>query len=334
MLDVQQFINSADTYEIDALSGFASAHPDLVRWNESPSFVVRRQQAENKVAIVSGGGSGHEPLHTGFVGAGMLDAAVPGHVFTSPTPGQIVAATSAVAGDAGVLLLVKNYTGDVINFRLAAEILGAGGTRIRSVIVDDDLATETDDAGQPGRRGTAATLVVEKVCGAAAEAGATLDEVAAHAVRVASRSRSLAVSYSGSQLPGSGTRSFEVPAEEIEFGVGIHGERGIARQPLQPVSDLVADMVDAIATSLTVRQGSDVIAVVNGLGATPAAELYVAFGELERCLKERGVTIARNLVGSYVTALDMRGFSVTLTVADKKTLELWDAPVRTTALSW
>lgn len=334
MLDVHQFINGADSYEADVLDGFARAHAGLVRWNRAPSYVVRRNPAPDKVALVSGGGSGHEPLHSGFVGDGMLDAAVPGHVFTSPTPEQVIAATKAVAGDAGALLVVKNYTGDLINFRLAAEILDASGVRVRSVVVDDDLATETDGDGDPGRRGTAATLVVEKVCGAAAERGATLDEVADLATRVVARSRSLAVSFSGAQLPGSSIRSFEVPADEVEFGVGIHGERGTARHPLRPVRELVAELTARISGALDLASGHRVVAVVNGLGATPAAELYLAYGELAGCLERAGVRLARGLVGTYVTALDMRGLSVTLTVADEEILALWDDPVRTAALAW
>jgi dihydroxyacetone kinase-like protein len=329
---VRQLVNDPDDLVAEALRGLEQAHPDLVRYHADPAYVVRAEAAWPKVALVSGGGSGHEPLHTGFVGPGMLDAAVPGAVFASPTAFQVRAAVVAADHGRGVLLIIKNYTGDVLNFTIAAELAAEDGVEVRTVLVDDDLATESTEG--PGRRGTAAVVAVEKICGAAAERGASLDELAALAERVTSSARTLALALSSCTHPGESRPSFELADDEIEFGVGIHGEHGIERRPFAPVRKLVADLADPIVTALGLTPGEQVIAIVNGLGATHGLELSAAHQDLRAHLSSLGIEVARSLVGSYVTALDMRGCSITLLRADAELLELWDAPVRTPALTW
>jgi dihydroxyacetone kinase-like protein len=331
----RQFVNDPQEHVREGLAGFERANARLVRWNRDPSFVVRATPAAApKVGLLSGGGSGHEPLHTGFVGVGMLDAAVPGAVFSSPTAAQVEAATRAVDTGSGVLHIVKNYTGDKLNFSIAAELAAADGIEVQTVVVADDLATDSDDPGSPGRRGTAAVVAVEKVCGAAAERGASLAELAALGERVADGSRSMAVALTAPAHPGDGRPSFELREDEVELGVGIHGERGVSRAPFARADDLGAGLAAPVADALELEPGDEVIAIVNGLGATHPIELSVVFGAAARLLDERGVTVARALVGPYVTALDMAGCSVTLTRADPEILELWDAPVRTPGLTW
>ncbi|GAA4867325.1 dihydroxyacetone kinase subunit DhaK [Kitasatospora terrestris] len=330
---MKKLINSPETVLPDALAGFAAAHPELTV--DLGARVVRRTAAPSapKTALVSGGGSGHEPLHAGFVGPGMLDAACPGEVFTSPVPDQILTAAQAVHSGAGVLFVVKNYTGDVMNFRLAAELAAEAGIEVRSVLVDDDVAVE-DSTWTAGRRGTGATVAVEKLAGALAERGAPLDAVAALAERVDAASRSFAVALTAATTPAAGRPGFDLPEDEIEVGVGIHGEPGRRRAPLRPARELVAEVVDTVLADHRLTSGDQVIALVNGLGATPLLELYLVFGEVHARLAERGIRIARNLVGNYVTSLDMAGFSLTLTKADPELLDLWDAPVSTPALTW
>ncbi|MEV4601684.1 dihydroxyacetone kinase subunit DhaK [Amycolatopsis sp. NPDC049253] len=329
---VRQLVNDPDDLVAEALRGLAAGHPSLVRHHAQPAYLVRAEPGEPKVALVSGGGSGHEPLHTGFVGAGMLDAAVPGAVFASPTAFQIRAAIRAADRGRGVLLIVKNYTGDVLNFGIAAELAAEDGLDVRTVLVDDDLATEGTEG--PGRRGTAAVVAVEKICGAAAERGASLDELVALATRVAGSARTLAVALAACTHPGESRPSFELADDEVEFGVGIHGEHGIERRPFAPVRELVASLAAPIAAALDLTAGDEVIAIVNGLGATHGLELAAAHRDLVAHLRGIGVEVARALVGSYVTALDMRGCSITLLRAAPDLLELWDAPVRTPALTW
>ncbi|MBB6120089.1 dihydroxyacetone kinase subunit DhaK [Nocardiopsis algeriensis] len=328
----RQFVNDPGDVVAEALEGFAAAWPGHVRLNADPAYVVRARPASGKVAVVSGGGSGHEPLHVGFVGTGMLDAAVPGAVFTSPTAVQIRAASRAVDTGRGVLHVVKNYTGDVLNFRIAGELLADEGVESGIVLVDDDLATDTDDG--PGRRGTAAAVVVEKVCGAAAERGADLAELTALGRRVAAGSRTLSVALAAGAHPGQSRPSFELPGDEVEFGVGIHGERARQRRAFGPSREIVPQMVSPLAEALGLGRGSRVLAVVNGLGATSDLELYGVFREARRVLKDAGVDVVRSLVGTYVTSLDMAGCSLTLVRADDEVLELWDAPVATPALTW
>ncbi|MEV5755072.1 dihydroxyacetone kinase subunit DhaK [Actinoallomurus sp. NPDC052308] len=333
-MPVRQLVNDPADLVPEALRGFARAHPALVRHNEDPAFVVRAWQEGAKVALVSGGGSGHEPLHVGFVGEGMLDAAVPGAVFASPTAYQIKAAIEAADRGQGVLLIVKNYTGDVLNFQIAAELAADDGIETRTVLVDDDLATDGQDEGGPGRRGTAAVVAVEKICGAAAERGASLDDLLALGERVTRSARTLALALASCTQPGQDRPSFDLADDEIEFGVGIHGEHGVARRPYGPVRDLVGELTRPIVKTLELGHGDSVIAIVNGLGSTHDLELAAVHGELTAILDDLGVDVARSLVGSYVTSLDMRGCSITLLRADDELVELWDAPVRTPALTW
>jgi phosphoenolpyruvate---glycerone phosphotransferase subunit DhaK len=330
-----QLINSPDAVVSEALEGFEHANRNLICWNREPSFVHRAEApAGPKVALVSGGGSGHEPLHGGFVGYGMLDAAVPGAVFASPTAAQIQAATEHVDLGRGVLHIVKNYTGDVLNFSIAAELAAAGNVEIETVLVDDDLATDGTDPDGPGRRGTAAVIAVEKICGAAAERGADLHEVAWLGRRVVSDARSMAVALSGCTHPGQREPSFALKANEVELGVGIHGERGRERRALAPAAELATELVQPVTDALGLEAGERVIAIVNGLGATTSLELSIVYREVAQLLERRGVAIARSLLGAYITSLNMAGCSVTLVRVDDQLLGLWDAPVITPALRW
>jgi phosphoenolpyruvate---glycerone phosphotransferase subunit DhaK len=330
---VKKFVNEPGAVVREALAGLAAAHPRL-RVDLDAQLVVRADApVAGKVGLVSGGGSGHEPLHAGFVGPGMLDAAAPGAIFTSPVPDQILAATKAVDGGAGVLHVVKNYTGDVLNFQLAAELAGDEGIEVATVLVDDDVAVE-DSTYTAGRRGTGATLIVEKVAGALAAEGAPLTEVAALGTQVNERSASFAVALHGATVPGADRPGFVLADDEMEIGVGIHGEPGRRRGPVVPAGEVVTLMLDAILGAKPLPSGAPVIVIVNGLGGTPLIELYLLFGEVSRQLGEHGVQIARSLVGNYVTSLDMQGASLTVCRADDQVLRLWDAPVRTPALSW
>ena len=330
----RQFLNDPETLVAQALEGFERSNSDIVRWNREPSFVVRADDDQRpRVAIVSGGGSGHEPLHTGFVGRGMLDAAVPGGIFASPSMIQVKAATDAVDRGLGVVHVVKNYTGDVINFGLARDLAIDEGLAVETVIVDDDLATDGSDDG-PGRRGTAAVIAVEKICGAAAEAGADLARVVALGQQVAAGSRSLAIALTACTHPGAPGPSFELAEGEIEFGVGIHGERGIDRRAFAPARELAEMLLWPVAAALALERGERVIAIVNGLGSTHPLELSLMFTEAADLLDGSGVEVARSLVGSYVTSLDMAGCSITLVRATQELIELWDAPVCTPGLRW
>lgn len=330
---MKKFINAPDAVVREALAGVAAAHPDL-RVDFEAQIVVRADApVAGKVGLVSGGGSGHEPLHGGFVGAGMLDAAAPGEVFTSPVPDQILAATRAVDGGAGVVHIVKNYTGDVLNFQMAAELADDEGIAVETILVDDDVAVE-NSTWTAGRRGTGATLIVEKVAGAKAAEGGSLAEVAAVGRRVNEHSGSFAVALTACTTPAAGRPGFDLPEDEMEVGVGIHGEPGRRREKLLPAKEIVALALDAILGAKPLGDGDEAIVLVNGLGGTPLIELYLLFGEVAEALKARGVGIARNLVGNYVTSLDMAGMSVTVCKADDELLRLWDAPVNTPALRW
>jgi dihydroxyacetone kinase-like protein len=332
MSSMKKLINSPESVVSDALAGLAAAHPGLTV--DVERRVVRRAahaSTAGKVALVSGGGSGHEPLHAGFVGPGMLDAACAGEVFTSPVPDQMLAAAQAVDAGAGVLFLVKNYTGDVLNFQMAAELLEDEGIESRSVLINDDVAVE-DSLYTAGRRGTGATLFAEKIAGALAERGADLAAVAGVAERVNATSRSFGIALGPCTTPAAGRPSFQLGEDEIEVGIGIHGEPGRRRAPTAPASELAELAVDAVCTDLDFT--GDAIALVNGMGASPLLELYVVYNEVQAALKSRGVSIVRNLVGNYVTSLDMPGFSVTLCRADVDLIDLWDAPVSTPALRW
>ncbi|MFI8502355.1 dihydroxyacetone kinase subunit DhaK [Streptomyces sp. NPDC085524] len=332
---MKMLINSAETVVADALRGMAAAHPELDVDVERRIVVRRDARTGGRVGLVSGGGSGHEPLHAGFVGYGMLAAACPGEVFTSPVPDQMVRAAGAVESGQGVLFVVKNYTGDVLNFDMAAELAEEDGLRVERVLVDDDVAV-TDSLYTAGRRGTGATLFVEKIAGAAAEEGAPLERVAAIARRVNASSRSFGVALSACSTPAKGSPTFELPDGEMELGVGIHGEPGRERRAMMPAREIADVSVGAVLEELAEVGPADgpVLALVNGMGATPLLELYGFHAEVARVLAARGVPVARTLVGNYVTSLDMAGCSVTLCRADEELLRLWDAPVRTAALRW
>jgi len=318
----------------ESLVGLQAAHGDLVRVSYHPNVVVRAEAPiPGKVGIVSGGGSGHEPMHTGFVGRGMLDAACPGDVFTSPTPDQIAAATKAVDGGAGILHIVKNYTGDVMNFEMAAELSRAEGIVIEAVVINDDVAVK-DSLYTAGRRGVGATVFAEKICGAAAERGDGVGRVADLCRKVNENGRSMGMALTSCSVPSVGRPTFDIGDTEMEIGIGIHGEPGRERMALKPAGDIVALMAEAVIADLPFRRGDDVIAMVNGMGGTPMMELYLVYGELERICKKTGIRIVRRLVGNYITSLDMAGYSMTLLKADAGLLDLWDAPVRTPALRW
>lgn len=324
-------INVPETVVTDALRGMAAAHPELVVDAENRVIVRRDAPVADKVALVSGGGSGHEPLHGGFVGPGMLDAACPGEVFTSPVPDQMVRAAAAVDSGNGVLFVVKNYTGDVLNFQMAAELAEDEGLQVASVLVNDDVAV-TDSTFTAGRRGTGATLFVEKIAGAAAEEGMPLERVEALARQVVESSRSFGVALSACTTPAKGSPTFDLPAGELELGVGIHGEPGRERRAMMTSHEIADFAVDAILADLQPRL--PVLVLVNGMGATPLLELYGFAAEVRRVLDEREVAVARTLVGNYVTSLDMAGCSVTLCQVDGELLRLWEAPVETPALRW
>ncbi|MBO3103236.1 dihydroxyacetone kinase subunit DhaK [Cellulomonas fengjieae] len=329
---MKKLINDPQTVVAESLEGFGAAHPDVVTVHADPWFVTRAGgTTPGKVGLVSGGGSGHEPLHAGFVGVGMLDAAVPGAVFTSPTPDQIAPAFQAADAGAGVLAIVKNYTGDVLNFEMAAEV--ADDVTVRTVVVNDDVAVE-DSLYTAGRRGVAGTVAVEKIAGAAAERGDDLDAVAAVAERVVANVRSMGVALTACTVPHAGRPSFDLPDDEIEIGIGIHGEPGRRRVPLAGADEITDMLLEPVVDDLGLSGGERVLLFVNGMGGTPASELYVVYRRARAVLEERGVEVARSLVGNYVTSLEMQGASVTVLRLDDELTALWDAPVHTAALRW
>ena len=329
---MKKLINDRRAVLRESLEGFALAHPDLVRVGLEPPLVVRLDApVPGKVGVVAGGGSGHEPLHAGFVGPGMLDAAVPGLIFSSPSPEPILLADQAVDGGAGVLHVVKNYTGDILNFELAAELAEAAGITVRTVVVGDDVGVP-DVASSVGRRGVAGTLLVEKIAGAAAARGDDLAGVAAAAARTGTQVRTMGLALHAGTAPHLGRPSFELPEDEIELGVGIHGEPGRARVPLRDADNLTDLLVGPVLDDLALAPGDRVVLMVNGMGCTPLAELYIVYRRARQRVEERGGIVARSLVGEYVTSLDMAGASVTVLRLDDDLLELYDAPVRTAAL--
>ncbi|MGO1896822.1 MAG: dihydroxyacetone kinase subunit DhaK [Brachybacterium sp.] len=327
-------VNDPEDLVPEALEGLVLSHPLMLELEAEHRFVTRRQRATDKVGLVSGGGSGHEPLHAGFVGTGMLDVAVAGAVFASPTALQVLEATKTADSGRGVVQIVKNYTGDVLNFRIAGEISGDDAIDTEIVLVDDDLATDIGEEDGPGRRGTAATVIVEKLCGAAAEAGASLAEVAAIGRRAASRARTMSLALSAGTHPGDTEPQFTLEDHEVELGVGIHGERGRDRVPFRDANGLVELLVEPLRKELDLHRGEEVLAIVNGLGGTYPLELQLAARALHHHLADAGVSIERSLVGSYVTSLDMHGISITLMPLDDEQGQLWAAPVRTPALTW
>lgn len=331
---MKKFLNDPADVVKESLVGLAAAHGDLLRYDAQAQIVVRADApVQGKVALVSGGGSGHEPLHGGFVGRGMLDAACPGEVFTSPVPDQMLAATKAVDGGAGVVHIVKNYTGDVMNFKLAAEDAADEGIAVESVLVDDDVAVQ-DSLYTAGRRGVGATVLLEKISGAAAERGDKVEAVAAVARRVNERSRSFGVALSSCTPPAAGKPIFDLPDGEIELGIGIHGEPGRRREQTRTAREIVEVTLEAILSDLNPPEGARVLPFVNGMGGTPLMELYLLYGEVDRQLRAAGIEPVRNLVGSYITSLEMAGASVTVLELDDELTSLWDAPVHTPALRW
>ncbi|GGJ38635.1 dihydroxyacetone kinase subunit DhaK [Paenarthrobacter histidinolovorans] len=331
---MKKLINDPRAVVDESVEGFGMAHADIVDVHPDPKFVVRKgAPVAGKVALVSGGGSGHEPLHAGFVGLGMLDAAVPGAVFTSPTPDQIIPATVAVDSGAGVVHIVKNYTGDVLNFETAAEMAQAEGVRVRSVLVNDDVAVE-DSLYTAGRRGVGGTVLVEKIAGASAQRGDDLDAVTAIAERVVANVRTMGVALSGCTVPHAGTPSFELADDEIEIGIGIHGEPGRHRIAMESADAITDRLLDPVLEDLGLASGDKVLLFVNGMGGTPLSELYIVYRRAAHVLAERGATVERSLVGNYVTSLEMQGCSVSVLRLDEEMTRLWDAPVHTAALRW
>ena len=331
---MKKLINDPENVVREELEGIAAAHPDRVKVSLDPYFVMRADApVRGKVAVVSGGGSGHEPMHGGFVGPGMLSAACPGEVFTSPTPDQILAATKAVDGGAGVLHIVKNYTGDILNFEMAADLAKEEGIEVAAVITNDDVAVQ-DSLYTAGRRGVGVTVLAEKICGAAAEAGRSLAEVAELCRRVNAEGRTMGVALTSCTVPAAGKPTFDLGEDEMEIGIGIHGEPGRERRKLASVDEIVELMATSITEDLPFRSSDSVLAFVNGMGGTPLLELYIVYRALDRFLKGRGIQIERNLIGNYITALDMAGCSITLLRLDKEMIEYWDAPVDTPGLRW
>ena len=331
---MKKLINDPQHVVNEAIAGVAAAHADILSVSYDPNYIVRNDApVSGKVGLVSGGGSGHEPLHNGFVGFGMLDAAVPGPVFTSPTPDPILAATKAVDGGAGVLHIVKNYTGDVLNFETAAELAEADGIKVRSVVVNDYVAVK-DSLYTAGRRGVAGTVLVEKIAGAAAQRGDDLEAVVSIAEKVNAQMRSMGVALSPCIVPHAGEPSFELADDEIEIGIGIHGEPGRERIKLEPADSIVDRILGHIVEDIPFTSGDRVLLFVNGMGGTPLVELYIAFRRAAESLAEQGIEVTRTLVGNYVTSIEMQGFSITLLKLDDELTELWDAPVHTSALRW
>ena len=331
---MKKLINKPEDVVTEALQGMAAAHPDLIRVEYGPNYVVRADApVQGKVALVSGGGSGHEPMHGGFVGMGMLDAACPGEVFTSPTPDQMLEATKAVNGGAGVVHIVKNYTGDVMNFDMAAELARGEGVEVESVVIDDDVAVQ-DSLYTAGRRGVGTTVLAEKICGAAAEEGKSLAEVAELCRKVNAQGRSMGMALTSCIVPAAGKPTFDLGDDEMEIGIGIHGEPGRERMKLSDAGDIVERLTGPIVDDLPYESGDEVLAFVNSMGGTPLIELYVVYDELRRYLEGRGIRITRNLIGPFITSLEMAGTSITLLKLDDELTRLWDAPVRTPGLRW
>jgi phosphoenolpyruvate---glycerone phosphotransferase subunit DhaK len=330
---MKKLINSPDHVVDEALAGMAAAHSDLIRVIE-PNVIVRKDAPKRgKVGIISGGGSGHEPMHGGFVGMGMLDAACAGAVFTSPVPDQMQVATKAVDGGKGVLHIVKNYTGDVMNFDMAAQLAESAGIIVKAVVMADDVAVK-DSLYTAGRRGVGGTVLAEKIVGACAEAGGDLDKVAAMCQKVQDNVRSMGMALTSCTVPAAGKPTFDIGEDEMEIGVGIHGEPGRTRTKLASADDIAEMLMIPILEDLPFRSGDRVLAFVNGMGGTPLIELYIVYNAVNRILKGRGITIARNLVGSYITSLEMAGCSISLLRLDDEMVGFWDAPVHTPGLRW
>ena len=331
---MKKLINKTEDVVKDALGGMEALHPELLRVDYENQIIVRADAPiKGKVGIISGGGSGHEPMHGGFVGRGMLDAACPGAVFTSPVPDQMLAATRAVNGGAGVLHIVKNYTGDVLNFEMAAELAASDGIEVASVVTNDDVAVQ-DSLYTAGRRGVGVTVLLEKIVGGFADAGASLAQITELAQRVNAQGRSMGMALTSCTVPAAGKPTFELGEDEMELGIGIHGEPGRRRIKLAPASEVTEMLVKPIMEDLGLKAGERVLAFVNGMGGTPLIELYIVANELAKILRGSDITIARSLIGSYITSLEMAGCSITLLRLDDEMVRYWDAPVYTPALRW
>ena len=336
---MKKFINKVENILSESLAGFSLAHSDLVSLSLDPNFLTRKTKAKNKVAIISGGGSGHEPLHAGYIGFGMLDAACPGHVFTSPSPDQMLAAAEAVHAGKGVLFIVKNYAGDVMNFEMAAEMLAFEHD---TILTSDDCAV-INSTYTTGRRGVAGTVIVEKCVGSLAESGASLQACKALGDKVNSRCASIGVALTSCTVPAAGRPTFDIGETGLEMGVGIHGEPGRRREAMREADAIVKDMVTAILEDVELRlkpnretklKHSEILLLVNGFGATPLMELYLIYNTAAKLLAAHGFTVARSLVGNYTTALDMAGASITVCLLDSEIKQHWDSPVHTAGLRW
>lgn len=331
---MKKLINKIDDVVPEGLAGMEAAHPDLIKVHYNPNFVYRADApVKGKVAVVSGGGSGHEPMHIGLVGVGMLDAGCPGAVFTSPTPDQMLEATKVVDGGAGVLHIVKNYSGDIMNFEMAADLARAEGIEVESVITNDDVAV-MDSLYTQGRRGVGTTVLAEKICGAAAEERRSLKEVADICRKVNNWGRSMGMALTSCTVPAKGSPTFELGEDEMEIGIGIHGEPGRERMKLKTADEITEILATAVLDDLPFKSGDEVLAFVNSMGGTPISELYIVYRKLAEMCKARGIKIVRNLIGAYITSLEMAGCSITLLKLDEELKKLWDAPVHAPGLRW
>ena len=327
---MKKFINSTDNFLRESLQGFGAAHKDIVTCNYDPDFIIRSKVKQGKVALITGGGSGHEPMHGGFVGYGMLDAACPGYVFSSPSPDQMIAAIEKVDSGAGILFIVKNYSGDIMNFEMAAEIMT--GTS-ETVLTNDDVAVE-NSSFTTGRRGVAATIIVEKIVGSLAEFGGSLEECKNLGDKVNKNSGSMGVAFSSCIVPAAGKPTFELGADEMEFGVGIHGEPGRRRDKIKSAQEITNDLINAIIEDLKLENKDEILLFVNGMGGTPLSELYLIYDNAKKMLDNKKIRIARSLVGNYCTSLEMQGASITLTKLDAELIKHWDSAVHTPAMRW
>jgi phosphoenolpyruvate---glycerone phosphotransferase subunit DhaK len=331
---MKKLINNPENVVREALEGMAAAHPDLIKVHYDPNYIVRADAPiQGKVAVISGGGSGHEPMHGGYVGLGMLDAACPGAVFTSPTPDQMLEATRAVNGGAGVLHIVKNYTGDVMNFDMAADLARSEGITVQSVLVDDDVAVQ-DSLYTAGRRGVGATVLAEKLTGAAAEQCRPIEQVGDVFKKVKDWGRSMGMALTSCTVPHVGKPTFDLPDDEMEIGIGIHGEPGRVRMKVAPADEIVGMLMEPILKDVGYKSGDPVLLFVNGMGGTPLIELYIVYRKAAQIAEQHGLKVVRNLVGPYITSLEMAGTSITLLKMDDDLIRLWDAPVKTPALRW
>ena len=331
---MKKLINKPEEVVLEELKGIEKAHPDLVKVHYAPDYIVRADApVKGKVALVSGGGSGHEPMHGGFVGMGLLDAACPGAVFTSPTPDQMLEATKAVDGGAGVLHIVKNYTGDVMNFKMAADMAKDEGIDVEAVVVDDDVAVK-DSLWTAGRRGVGLTVLMEKIVGAAAEEKRSLKEIANLARKINGQGRSMGMALTSCTTPQAGKPTFDLPEDEMEIGVGIHGEPGRTRMKLQTADEITEILMKAVVDDLPFKSGDKVLLFVNGMGGTPLIELYIVYRKAVEMAEKAGLKVVRNLIGPYITSLEMAGASITMLKMDDDLIKLWDAPVKTAGMRW